>query len=444
MTCISCTPSAAFIPRFTGGISAISSSMIIYIIYISKKRLSTIYHRIMFGMSALDILSSIAVMLTTLPMPNELPFDHPSFYGTRLGNRQTCEAQAFLVVFGYMSMLTYNGMLLCYNACAIAFQMKEEQIVKCAEPFFHLVPLVIGLALATPPLVEGTYNATEKDAWCTLTSSDRFTLVIIFCLMFFGSVIINIILIMRKVYQLELEMTLLQDEIGERNSGLMRAFQSLQNTRVVGKQALAYYLSFMITAGLLFVRALIHGESQVMNYLCLILVPLQGLFNLLIFVFHKVYVYRRVYTHISRLGAIKKLLRKDAEEPILFSRISLLQGPVIELSDEFKSELLRVEKMSGCEVEVDDESHRAEDSLSGFELSLLSNSKDQQSDHNEESKSNHSDSRAYLGGSTSASSPPHFGISIEQQQCISSKHWSLIAFSQEDEISMKISNEDKI
>ena len=415
MVCSSCTLAAALIPRFTAGISAASSFMIIYIIYRSRNKLSTIYHRIMFGMSLSDILSSAAMFLTTLPMPKELPFDHTSFVGTRLGNRQTCEAQAFFAVLGYSTMFTYNGMLFVYNTCAIVFQMKEEQIVKFAEPLFHLVPVVLGLSVAILPLFLEIYNVSEHDAWCTIATNNKHSTVIALNLVLFIGVIIAIILIMRKVFKLELEIALRRDEHGERNSSLMKAFQSLQNTKVIGKQALAYYISFMVTAGLLLIRALIGNESQAINYLCFILVPLQGFFNLLIFVSHKVYNYRRVYSYISRLGVIKILLRGGAEEPILFSRISLLEGPVIELSDECKNERLYVEKMSGCGVEFDDQSQRDEDGLSGFQMSLVPISNDEHSGHNTDNKSNFSDNRADLSGFSLVSSPLHSKISAERK-----------------------------
>jgi len=66
---------AAAVPKITGSISAVSSSLIIYLICRSKPKLSTIYHRIMFCMSVADILASTAMALTTLPMPrNDDPY----------------------------------------------------------------------------------------------------------------------------------------------------------------------------------------------------------------------------------------------------------------------------------------------------------------------------------------------------------------------------------
>lgn len=164
--CIACTSFAAIAPRFSGGTSAISSMLIIYIIYKSEHKLRTIYHRIMFGMSCADIISSIAVGLSTLPMPAELPYDPPQeFKGTRLGTIATCEAQGFCVAFGLVAAFTYNVMLSFYNACAIAFRMEEERIVKRVEPFLHIFPVALALGCAVPVLMMDLYNPTGWDAW---------------------------------------------------------------------------------------------------------------------------------------------------------------------------------------------------------------------------------------------------------------------------------------
>ena len=66
------TSYGAIVPRITGGTSVVSSILIIYVILKSQAKLSTIYHRILFGMSIAGILSSSAIALTTLPMPSEL------------------------------------------------------------------------------------------------------------------------------------------------------------------------------------------------------------------------------------------------------------------------------------------------------------------------------------------------------------------------------------
>ncbi len=129
-------------PRITGSISVISSALIIYVILRSPNGLSTIYHRIMFGMSFADILGSAAIAFTHLAMPrpgiSEI-IDNYGFEGTRLGNTDTCTAQAFFFVFGSTATYGYNNSLCVYYACIIAFSMHEARVTRKVEPFLHLL-----------------------------------------------------------------------------------------------------------------------------------------------------------------------------------------------------------------------------------------------------------------------------------------------------------------
>jgi hypothetical protein len=113
------TPLIQVAPIFSGSLSAISSTLIIYVILRSQTGLSSIYHRIMFGMSIADILSSVSIALSTLPMPSFMPQEKDFEYrwtGPRLGNTSTCNAQGFFQTFGILCMFTYNTIvvrLLC-------------------------------------------------------------------------------------------------------------------------------------------------------------------------------------------------------------------------------------------------------------------------------------------------------------------------------------------
>ena len=438
--CVSCTQFAAVIPRFSAGISSLSSSLIIYIIYRSFPKLKTVYHRIMLGMSISDILGSIAVGLTTLAMPKELPFDPPFFEGTRLGNSETCKSQGFFFTFGFVAMFSYNGTLFLYNTCSIVFQMQEKKIVKYVEPVIHLVPLSAGLAVAVPFLSQNQYLATPWTAWCNV-AVDVDYMVMAFFLLFIVGVIIQIALIIWKVMNLEKTMipvhTNSQQEDSQ-SSGLQRVSRSFQNTKIIGIQAFAYFSSFMITAGIFFLQSLMDDKSHWLTYLSLVCMPLQGFFNLLIFVFHKIYNYRRVNSDATNFDVIMLLLRGNAEEPILFSRISLIemhhqeqQPEFVEISDEYKSELVHLKKMSGRGVEIDDKSNYRDDVFEGFELPVVPQSNDEDTSLNKSVD----DSRAGLSGFSSKLSPPDSEIRAEDQ-IISSRDLFSNALGVEDGVSI--------
>ena len=107
---------AAIAPRFSAAISTFSSAFIIFAIFCTRTKLSTIYHRIMIGMSLCDILGSVAMGLTTLAMPKEVTPGMTDYMwtGTRLGNAHTCRAQGFFATFGATCMFSYNGTLCMY------------------------------------------------------------------------------------------------------------------------------------------------------------------------------------------------------------------------------------------------------------------------------------------------------------------------------------------
>eukprot|EP00979_Chaetoceros_neogracilis_P013567 scaffold3909_cov180-Chaetoceros_neogracile.AAC.1 len=99
------TKAGIIIPMVTGSISFLSSMIIISIVLRSKSGIKTTYHRIILCMSSADCLTSLAIALTTIPMPKDIiyPFDMPSY-----GNIATCEAQGLIFIMG-------TGLALCMN-----------------------------------------------------------------------------------------------------------------------------------------------------------------------------------------------------------------------------------------------------------------------------------------------------------------------------------------
>jgi len=367
------TPFAAVVPRFTGGLSAVSSCLIIYLIVISEKRLSTIYHRIMFFMSWADIFSSVAMALTTLPMPKTLPdsislaFDVPynDWSGMKLGNTQTCEVQGFFFTFGIVAMYSYNAMLCIYYACAIALKMKEKNIRRYVEPVLHLFPFAIGIIMAVPPLFYNLYNPSSWESWCTPTplictvdetsetcvrgEHRMYKLNQILVSALFGLVFLIVIttLVMICVRVVKVNRQYLLVKVREENR-LISAVDSVADsmhhqikkqsitekirknhevTKTVLIQALVYFLAFFLTLVFPLIQlAGLHKEgAHWPNYLELIFMPMQGFFNFLIFIYFKVANYRRMHSGASTKEILRLFFLGKAIEPLEISRISLLK-----------------------------------------------------------------------------------------------------------------------
>jgi hypothetical protein len=135
----------AWVPRISAFLSIFGSSMIIYDIVRDQIKRCSSYHALMLAMSVIDIFSSIAWGLTTLPIP-EYEYGEPSgIYGAR-GNEKTCKTQGFFVQLGYTSIL-YNMSLSFYFLMVVRYGMKEYQMKKL-RLWLHVPALVLGFALA--------------------------------------------------------------------------------------------------------------------------------------------------------------------------------------------------------------------------------------------------------------------------------------------------------
>ena len=306
---------AAVTPRISGTISAISSSTIIFLIFRSQPRLSTIYHRIMFGMSIADIMGSTAMALTTLPMPrNDDPFWNNKKYGsywsdqTKLGNENTCAAQGFFYATGVIIMFTYNGVLCVYYACAIAFRMNEKDIRKKVEPVLHGVPLLLGLSPVIPAFMYHFYVPITNEAWCTLMPQKIESPVLTFYFRYqlpasIGGLLVVIVISLCLVIWRVRKTGKLLKKLND-NSDIQveeRVTAAHQNTKLIISQSLAYIGALLLTLVFPLVRNMMYRSVgslkqftdedaalyALLGKFMVVFMPLQGFFNLIIFLWHK-------------------------------------------------------------------------------------------------------------------------------------------------------------
>jgi hypothetical protein len=368
-------------PTFSGSLSAISSALIIYVILRSETRLSSVYHRIMFGMSIADVLSSTAVALSTLPMPSYMPQEEELEYrwtaGTRLGNTSTCNAQGFLQSFGMLCMFNYNAMLCVYYACAIAFTMQENNIKKYVEPVLHGFPIVTSLALSLYFLWNNLYNpqmghTLPFTSWCApsgyplycggeneecIRGFDVSKIALIttgvtsgYCLL---TIVISLTMVLRKV--ILTENMLYHGSLAQVLQNIQEFREKHTNTKVVFVQATFYVVAFLMSVSPSFIRVIAHeydATEQVLENLFLVsllFLPLQGFFNFVIFVSHKVYNYRRVNKIATVRHVIWLLFFTAAHEPYFISRISIIQDQEDSFDDE------NIDKKNIIEIITNDE-----------------------------------------------------------------------------------------
>ncbi len=153
----------------SGSISTASSLLVISIILRSRTKLSSSYHKIMFSLSCWDILSSVAIALTTLPMSKDV-LDFYDFKGAVLGNAGTCTAQGFAITAGQAFAILSNVTLNIYYVCTIRFKMRDQTVKKKLLPIMFGISCLIGLPICLTPLTMGLYNPRPFEPYCYIGS----------------------------------------------------------------------------------------------------------------------------------------------------------------------------------------------------------------------------------------------------------------------------------
>jgi len=345
--------------------SLLGSAIIIFLILRSSAGLKTVYNRILFGMSLYDILQSIPIALTTLPMPKDMIYKQ--FDGIVIGNATSCSIQGFIFVTGAAGAAIYNAILCIYYVCSIRFGMKDEIFRRCLEPFLHLSVVSLSLFLAiwvwhyqqiNPSPVQFTWCATniypywcgEDDEECSYQRGQPEVALILpivvtaSIIIIAATVVISMIMIIRCVYSRERLLKAYMgdnDAISRGNQRRLGAYKSdVQYTKEVVFQALMYTLVFfavfhhpLLNAVIKRDRGAPYESNQTKEIAHLVFRPLQGFFNAIIFINHKVRNFRRTRPALSLYEALKVVFERREEDPehivsnlILVKRDTALAG----------------------------------------------------------------------------------------------------------------------
>jgi len=154
---------STIVPMVTGPISVISSGAIIIMILRSEKKLSIVYHRLLFGLSTADVIVSFAMSFGSLLAPK----DSPQVWRA-IGNESTCQIQGYFYLLGALAEPLYNCALQIYFLCMIKYSIKTEDIQNKIEPYLHCIPILYGVAVASICLATDSIHATKS--WCWIES----------------------------------------------------------------------------------------------------------------------------------------------------------------------------------------------------------------------------------------------------------------------------------
>ena len=299
-----------------GTLSFLSSSFIMITIFRSKQ--NTQYHRIMFFMSFWDALSSLCILLVTLPMPSNVSDVYDYGGASSFGSVATCSAQGFLLLLGLGMCVLSNMLLNIYYFFAIRYNVSDEKFKKVAEPLF-LLCTPLAMVLPGTLLRYDMFNPTPHEPFCFFgeypyqcgsrtniecirgSRDDNYWvkgfyfdysmifLGILMAVLFLSMAMIVYTVCAKKVDNEEDVERSQRDEdtqIQQRSS--LRRVKRCES-KIITMQALMYLTACIIVWG-----SSILSWFPFFQTTYLFFMPLQGFLNLLIFIYHKVYVLTKV------------------------------------------------------------------------------------------------------------------------------------------------------
>jgi len=296
-TTIAQQQAVAIAPKFTAAASAISSSIMIFLILGRGKEKNT-YHRLVLGMSLSDLLASIAWFFTTWPIPRGTP----DVFGA-VGNQQTCSAQAFFTQFS-LSTVMYNASLAIYYVLVIVKGWIDRDIAR-VEALLHVNAISWGLGTTMTSLGLTLFNPVGWDCWIGAaplgcqeswnspdgtTTCERGDNASLYQWAFYFAPICSVILLVTGLmYWVYSYVATLERKMKRYTHHITGGEQSTlsQQKRVAG-QAAAYVGSFFMTWLFPAIFQLVNIITGNFPFPLLLLkaisIPIQGLFNLFVFI----------------------------------------------------------------------------------------------------------------------------------------------------------------
>ncbi len=335
----------AVLQMILGSISTLSSIFILYIIYRSAVQLKSTYHKIMAMFSIFDICFSVALALSTIPVPKSMV----PYAGPALGTNGTCIAQGIFIVGGGSGALT-SPLILSWYYVLTAFRVSTWAIKKYFEPFAFLFVVCSSIVPVILHLNAGIINIRHwstycgispipsicwnEDAWISgavdpnqciwptdpnhpfnyYNKSMQFNLALILSNIAIAMAVIIIVVFLNERKRINKE-----QEGHEEGPGEDRALDNddesddrFQQTRSIARQAILYILAFLLT----FAFVIIPWDENVPEYMDIlesILLPLGGFWNMLIFVHIKIIHIREARSDIDTDFKAFMILLKDTD-----------------------------------------------------------------------------------------------------------------------------------
>jgi hypothetical protein len=280
----------------SGVLSILGSSTIIYKVAKNRDKAKS-YERLMFGLSTCDIIGGVGYALTPFLLPRTT-----SHRVWALGTEASCSFLGFLTQFTF-SGLWYNCMLSFYYLLTVRFGVKRSVFAARYEFWMHLATIGFNVLTASFGYAVGMYGELGLNLGCWISSYPRGCEYDDSCLgTYFGwgmaglpalftmfAIPINNVIIYCHVRQ-----TLHPLNIEMEDQGVPEDLLRQARIREVSSQGFLYVGGFMLCFLPAFIVRILEGEPVLLSaddepqFFWLLalnnfLLPLQGLFNMLIY-----------------------------------------------------------------------------------------------------------------------------------------------------------------
>ena len=324
------------------------------------------------------MLSSAAIALSTLPMPPEAHLIYP-FSGPSYGGILSCSIQGFVFSNGYSMVLMLGLVLNVYYVCKLRYNMDDAVFSKFIEPVMYAASFFSVIIPGIFIWKQDGYNPTPHDPYCAMREFPQGCTIesnpqcrgdkdggvnaklMAFSVLFLGlaSLFISTVLIATTYANEErhLRQHLKNLESPANPTKVREETLELQHLRswrkIVTKQSFLYLGAFVSTWSWVPIE-IFSGNHKAVGAVRLILFPSQGIFNLLIFLYHKIHVVRKGDEDLTFWEAFQKSLgfSRESTDIFLIHNLDFISASNIRLK--IVSDRRNKTSISACAIDASD------------------------------------------------------------------------------------------
>jgi len=293
--------------RCSAALSIIGSSLILWDICKSGKIKRQCRLRLLTGISAFDLLSSIAYFMGPLATPKS---EKSEYFGLKaIGNHETCQAQGFFLSM-YLVSISYNLCLAMVYVIIIKYSKSENWIKAKVEPWMHLYSLCYGVGVSLAMLPFGLNLYKEGLFACRVEIDKRE----VFVNAFYAAYTL-IVMCLISILMVILYVTVKKQENSVKNYLSRNQLSGPSQSQKIARQCFAFSASFLVV----YIPFIVGNWSDltdpgsdhqfVFAIIIAILIPFQGFLNA--FVYFRPRIVKNMGAAATKWSTYISTLRSD-------------------------------------------------------------------------------------------------------------------------------------